>query len=65
MKSVLRISCGSCTNEFHGYLEGSPISGTGYVAVCPKCSEEYYFSDTAMWIEMTAPEGAVEFKIVN
>jgi len=63
MKSVLRVWCGSCSNEFHGYIEGTPMAGIAYVVACPKCNEDYFFSNTAMWLQISAPEGAVKFKV--
>lgn len=53
------LACAGCENTYQGYFKEMPLSNTVYVANCPKCGEEYVFSNKIGWAGNAIPEGAV------
>ena len=61
--SVFQVECHECSNQFQGYVKGSPSAGVQYSCPCPKCGKEINLPrDRATWMESHIPDGAVKLE---
>ena len=66
-QSVIEVNCISCSEKYHGVLQGSFESTGEYATSCPKCNSQTFIRDGAdvVLLDISAPQNSVPVMFVK